>query len=335
MNQEVSFGRREFLFGAGAMAAGAAAAVTMGTATEAQAAEVVSATAEPRELFVAIDDYVPPAPVELEGEDPCAEPREEYIFQQPASTLAGKIALVTGASSGIGREIARVYAREGATVVATARREDRLAALAEESADYEGSIVYFVADLTDRDQVRQLFEYTYENFGKLDILVNNAGTIGGFQSAETIMEGAWDYVMELNLTAPVLSMKYALQSMLEEGSGCIINIASVAGMRATVGGIEYSTSKRGLIAATQNTAYVFAQRGIRCNVICPGGFHTEVQDHMQYIDEETMERIGTASGSICRQGEPEEIAYMALWLASPAAVGINGAVFNNDGGWMC
>lgn len=336
MKQLSMLGRREFLFGAAAVGAAAALSGCSSGGAGSQGSDQTppSGEAEPKEVFVSVDEFEPPKPVVVE-EDPNAHPRPEYIFDQPSGKLEGKIAVVTGASSGIGREIARTYAREGAKVVAVARREDRLMALAEESKEYAGEIAAFKADLTDRDQVRQMVQFALDTYGYIDILVNNAGYTGGTQRATELMLGGWDYLMELNVTAPVIAMKYALQGMLEKGSGCIINVASVAGIRGSIGGIEYTTSKHALIGASKNTAFMYAQQGIRCNVIAPGGFRTECGKAMQYIDEGGSERISTVSGSIQRQGEPEEIASMALFLASPGAIGINGAVITNDGGWMC
>lgn len=294
--------------------------------------------ATPVSPFKAVDDFVPPEPAVVE-DDTRATPIEENLalFPVPSGMLDGQVAIVTGASSGFGREIARAYAREGAKVVAVARRTERLVALAEESAAYPGEIAAFTCDVTDRGQLKQMIDFTIETYGRIDILVNNAGGIGCLGRVEYISEGQWDYFVELNLTAPVMAMKYAIPYMVENGYGRIINMSSVAGIKGGVGGIEYTATKHGLIGASKNVAFMYADKGITANTICPGGFDTEVNSSIVNADPEGMagETLGAIGyGAVRRQGKTEEIAAMAVWLASPAAIGLNSdSVLANGGGW--
>lgn len=340
---QITVGRRELI--AGAAAAGIAAAVSTAVAKPAHAEETAGASetsgelpimgyATPGRPFVPQGDYVPMEPNQPE-EDPWATPNEENIaanFKEPSGLLAGKVAVVTGASSGIGREIARAFAREGAKVVGVARREERLSALSAESANYDGEIAGFVADLTDRDQVQQAVAFAQELYGPVDILVNNAGQIGGYKRAGTIDEDEWDYIMELNLNAPLFATKAVIDGMVDNGGGAIVNIASVGGI-AGYFGIEYHTSKAALIAMTRQIAFTYSGMNIRCNAILPGGVTTEIGSTMRNVDQECLDKCNEQGAKYITQAQPEEIAALALFLASDAAKNINGDEIKSDGGW--
>ena len=337
--EQVKIGRRELVMGA---ALAGAAAVTMPQVKIAKAegaddAKVIMGYATPVDPFEDTDEYTTPKPLMCDpSEDKRAIPNEECIakyFPAPSGLLDGKVAIVTGASSGFGREIARAYAREGANVVAVARREERLQALAEESAAYPGTIAGFVADLSDRGQTHQIVEFAHETFGPVDIIVNNAGSVGGYQSLGTLMEPAWDYLMELNVNAAMFATQDCIPDMLEKNEGAIINIASVGGV-AGYFGVDYHTTKAALIAMTHQTAFRYSgETGIRCNAILPGGFDTEIGNSIQYLDEATKTKCGDQGAKYITYGDPEEIAALALFLASDAAKNINGAEIKSDGGW--
>ena len=337
---QITVGRRELI--AGAAAAGIAAAVSVAAVKPARAEEAAETSAElpimgyatPGRPFTPYGDYVPMEPNQPE-EDPWATPNEENIaanFAEPSGLLAGKVAVVTGASSGIGREIARAFAREGAKVVGVARREERLSALSSESANYDGEIAGFVADLTDRDQVQQAIDFAHDTYGPVDILVNNAGQIGGYKRVGTIDEDEWDYIMELNLNAPLFATKAVIDEMVDNGGGAIINIASVGGI-AGYFGIEYHTSKAALIAMTHQIAFTYSGMNIRCNAILPGGVKTEIGTSMRNVDQECLQKCNEQGAKYITQAQPEEIAALALFLASDAAKNINGDEIKSDGGW--
>jgi len=331
-------GRRELLVGAAAVAATAAVAGTATTAMADAAGLPIVGYAVVENPIVWAEGFEPPAPNQPEV-DSRAMPNEELIakyFPAPSGALEGKIALVTGASSGFGREIARAFAREGAKVVAVARREARLEALSLESANYPGEIAGFVADLSDRSQVRQAVEFAKELYGRIDILVNNAGYIGGYETAGSIVEGLWDYCHALNYEAPLFAMRAVINEMVEQGDGVIINMSSVGGTRGYFG-VEYHCTKAALNALTKETAFMFSTTGVRCNAILPGGFDTEINIDMRpgILDEAALAKTGENGAAYVTYGNQEEIAALALWLTTPAAKNINGALVASDGGWTC
>jgi NAD(P)-dependent dehydrogenase (short-subunit alcohol dehydrogenase family) len=290
-----------------------------------------SGAATPGPLPESNDGYNPPPPAQVE--DLKADAASSLVIEPANGRLGGKIAIVTGASSGIGREIARLFAREGAFVVAAARRENRLEALAVESQTYPGEIAAFKADLSDRTQVKQMIQFALDTYGRIDILVNNAGTMGNFERASQLTEGNWDYTFAVNTTAPMLAMKWALQGMLEQGSGTIINIASVGGLQGTRAGVEYAATKHAVVGITRNTAFMYAKEGIRCNAICPGGVNTEIFNSVVTLDQTGFE-IATSGGNLSPgTADPMQIATCALFLATDAAGFVNGAALVPDAGW--
>ena len=290
-----------------------------------------SGAATPVSLPESTNDYSPPLP--FEGEDGKPDAASSLVIEAANGRLAGKVALVTGASSGIGREIARLFAREGAKVVAVARRENRLKALSEEAGGYPGEIAAFKADLSDRAQVKQMVQFALDSYGRIDILVNNAGTMGGFERAARLTEGNWDYCLAVNTTAPMLAIKWALQGMLEQGSGCIINIASVGGLQGTRAGVEYAASKHAVVGLTRNTAFMYAKEGIRCNAICPVGVNTEIFNSAVNVDQTGFETAISGGNLSPGTADPMQIATCALFLATDAAGFVNGATLVPDAGW--
>lgn len=247
--------------------------------------------------------------------------------------MKDKAALVTGASSGIGKAIAELYAAEGAHVVALARRKERLDALAEAAEQSEGTITPLQADVLKQEDIDKAISLTVETFGSLDVVVNNAGVMDGMCPAADLTDELWDKVIETNLTSLMRVSRGALKAMLPQGSGVFVNIASVAGLYGGRGGAAYVTSKHGVVGFTKNLAYMYAKEGIRCNAICPGGVNTEISATTKAPHEFGYERMSTGLGLISRMGEPEEIAHAALFLASNDASFVNGATLLVDGGY--
>ncbi|MCP1108853.1 glucose 1-dehydrogenase [Ohessyouella blattaphilus] len=245
--------------------------------------------------------------------------------------LDGKIAVVTGASSGMGREIAKAYATEGAKVVAVARRKEKL----EELAGEFPNIVAFSGDMAKPEDVTAMLDYAVTEFGKLDILVNNAGILDNFMPVGDLTDELWERVLRVNLTAPMEAMRKAVNIFLESGGGVIINIASVGGLRGAAGGATYVTSKHALVGLTKNTAIMYAEKGIRANVICPGGVETEIGNFDQTkISPLGIEKVMKANAVNPRTGKPEEVAKVAVFLATDDASFVNGVAMPVDGGWM-
>jgi NAD(P)-dependent dehydrogenase (short-subunit alcohol dehydrogenase family) len=231
--------------------------------------------------------------------------------------LAGKVAIVTGAASGIGKATVELFRREGATVVGTD---------VSEGADIR-------ADAGDEDEVRRFVEQAAGEHGGLDIFFANAGISGGFASIAEQTESDWAEILRVNLIGPFLAVKYAAPVMDRGGGGSIICTASVAGLRAGAGGAAYSASKAGVINLVQSAAQQLAGSGIRVNAICPGlietGMTRPIYDMARAAGQE--QRLGELN-PLRRGGEPEEIAQAALFLASDESSYVNGTALVVDGG---
>lgn len=249
------------------------------------------------------------------------------------SRFSGKVAVVTGASSGMGREIAEALCREGATVVAVARRENRLQELAEKCKGMEGKILPFVADLMKDQENWDMIDYAVEKGGKLDILINNAGMMDEMKPVGEVDEDLYNRVMTLNAKSPMLAMQRAVQQMeKQENGGNIVNVASIGATNGCKAGAVYTMSKHALLGLTQNTAFMYVGKNIRCNAVCPGGVKTEVGVNMTAPSQLGIERVMAGVDTSIRQAEVEEISPLVLLLASDQASFINGAVIAIDGG---
>lgn len=250
--------------------------------------------------------------------------------------FTGKTAIVTGASSGMGHAIALDFAKEGATVIAVARRKERLEALAKEAKGMEGKIIPFAGDITSKELAESMIDFAVKQGGKIDILVNNAGVMDEFKPIDELTDELWDKVMDTNLNGPVMSMRKAVRVMLkQETGGNIINIASIGGVCGARAGVAYTASKHAIVGITKNIAFMYAKRGIRCNVICPGGIETEVMNSQTDISESGMARVMEGLDISIAPGKARDISAAALFLASEDAKFINGATVVVDGGVSC
>lgn len=243
--------------------------------------------------------------------------------------LKDKICIVTGASAGMGRAIARLFANEGATVIAVARRKSRLDELAAENSN----IHPLAADMMEKDQVIAMVKDTIKTYGRLDILVNNAGIMDDFTMLADVSDELWDKVMRVNVTAPMVAMREALPTMVEQGGGVILNISSIGGLQGCRAGTAYTASKHALNGMTKNVAFQYAPKKIRCNAICPGGVDTDILSDFSHVHKEGMDRSMAGTGANYRSGSPEEIANAALFLASDDSSLINGALLVADAGF--
>ena len=250
----------------------------------------------------------------------------------------GKSVVVTGASSGMGRQIAYDFAKEGATVVAVARRQERLAELAAqvEADGLPGKILPFVGDVSSRETNDAMIDFALEQTGKLDVLVNNAGIMDGFEPIGDISDERWEKVFAVNVNGPMYAMRKAVQVMLgQESRGNIVNVASIGGTNGARAGAAYTASKHALVGMTENTGYMYAHEGIRCNAICPGGVKTEIAGSMMAdagINQFGMGRSMAGLDGEIRQAEPEELAAAVLFAASDEASFMTGACVKVDGG---
>ncbi|WP_313755736.1 SDR family NAD(P)-dependent oxidoreductase [Tissierella sp.] len=246
--------------------------------------------------------------------------------------LDEKIVLVTGASSGIGKEIALLFAKEGARVVAVARRINKLEELVNSTIGYNGIIIPFEGDVSKQEDIDKLVDYIIKNFGRIDVLVNNAGNLDNFTPVHDLSDELWENILDINLTAPMKLARKIIPFMIQAESGNIVNVASIGGLNGARGGAAYTASKFGLVGLSKNIGFMYANKGIRCNVICPGGVDTEITSN-QKPNTFGVERIMSGTGNNIRSGSPEEIANIALFLASDESSLINGATIVADAGW--
>lgn len=248
--------------------------------------------------------------------------------------LINKVAIVTGAASGMGKSIAELYAKEGARVVVADMNEDTISAVVDGINQAGGTAIGVVANVMKEEDIQTMVEKAVEQFGSVDILVNNAGIMDGFRLIETIEDDLWDRVLAINLTGPMRAIRKALPYMLEKGEGIIVNIASTAGITGGKGGVAYTSSKHGLVGLTKNVGYMYAKSGIRCNAIAPGGVRTNIVHSLGNIDMAGMQPFREGAGTQRQEPvDPIQIANVALFLASEDSRFVNGAVIAADGGW--
>jgi NAD(P)-dependent dehydrogenase (short-subunit alcohol dehydrogenase family) len=246
------------------------------------------------------------------------------------SRLAGKVALVTGGNAGIGEAIAKVFAREGAAVVITGRRQDELDRVVGEIEQQKGKSAAVAGSVTDDRHVRTAVSQAILKFGALDILVNNAG-VGEFgRRIHELDDETWTRVLDVNLTGVFRMTRAAVSEMLKRGHGSIVNISSIASLVGIPFLPAYAASKGALDALTRAIAIDYAKDGIRCNVVNPGLIATPMAAPLM-ANPEQLDPI-LAHYPIRRPGKPEEVANMVLYLASDEAAWVTGGTFTIDGG---
>jgi len=245
-------------------------------------------------------------------------------------TLSGKVAVVTGASRGIGRAIAELFAREGATVVICGRKAETLALAAAEMKDCAGRVYPLVCHVGRAADIRQLVDTTQGEFGKIDVLVNNAATNIAQEPVLQADEGKFDKMIEINLKSAFRLIQAVAPGMCQRGGGSIINIASIAGLRPQFHGMLYSMTKAALIMMTQSYALELGPMGVRVNAIAPGLVQTVLSEYF-WKDEGKM-RQAIDGQPIKHLGQPREIAEVALLLASDRGSYLTGQTLVVDGG---
>jgi NAD(P)-dependent dehydrogenase (short-subunit alcohol dehydrogenase family) len=246
--------------------------------------------------------------------------------------LKDKVAVITGAGSGMGLAIAKLFVAEGAKVVAADWHKDAVEAAAKEIG---GAIVPFTANVANEAEATGMVDKAVAEFGRIDILVNNAGVMDLFQSVADVSNDTWRRVLSVNLDGPMFAMRRAVPLMLAQGGGAIVNISSVAGLGGGSAGAAYTASKHALIGLGQSTAYQYAKLGLRCNTVASGGVSTNIMQSVDAskLDQAALGRIGAYHAANPGMLEPIDIANLALFLASDEARFINGAVIPADMGW--
>lgn len=249
--------------------------------------------------------------------------------------LEGKVAIITGAASGMGLAMATRFAAEGASIVAADWNAQRLDEAVKTIAGSGGTIIGAQGNIADQATAEGLIDQAVSSYGRLDVLVNNAGVMDYMQGVGALSDDIWRRVLGINLDGPMFTSRKAVQHMLTHGGGSIINIASTAAIHGGAAGAAYTASKHALVGLTRNTAWMYAKRGIRCNAICPGATMTNIGESMtpDRIDAigsgRTMEFAALAPAYL----QPSDIAALALFLASDESRNVNGAIIPADGGW--
>src|SRR5437870_10843666 len=250
-----------------------------------------------------------------------------------AGLVEGKVAVVTGGASGIGRATALTFAREGAKLVIADMNADGGQQTVHMIRENGGEAIFVRTDVSQAVEVQALITKAVETYGRLDCAHNNAGISGGGRALTAeYAEEMWHQVIAVNLTGVWLCMKYEIPQMLSQGSGAIVNTASVAGLIGGRGLAAYVASKHGVIGLTKTAALEYAQQGIRVNCVCPGVIHTPMT--ARGLDDPERRAQIIASEPIGRVGTPEEVAEAVAWLCSDAAPLVTGHAMTVDGGYV-
>ena len=250
----------------------------------------------------------------------------------PSYDFTGQVALITGASSGMGLATARAFADAGAAVVLADINQAALQGVTEEMAGTGHRVLGVPCDVADEGQVAALVATTVETFGRLDMAFNNAGIQIPVCDAADEPAEAFDRVTAINLRGVWACMKHELAQMRTQGSGAIVNCSSLGGLVGSPGRAAYHATKHGVLGLTSSAALEYAPRGVRINAVCPGTIATPMLTDMLATGELVLEQA-LANQPINRLGEPEEIAAAVLWLCSPGASFVIGVALPVDGGY--
>src|SRR5690606_32290223 len=245
----------------------------------------------------------------------------------------GKVAVVTGAASGMGKAIAELFAKEGAKVVVADLNEEGANKVVEGIVAQGGVAKALKVNVAMLEDVENMIDTAVKEYGTLDILVNNAGIMDGFEPVRDITDEKWDLIFDVNTKGVMRAMRKAIPIFLEKGKGNIINVASTGGFSGAHAGAAYGASKHAVIGLTKNTAFMYAPKGIRCNAIAPGAVMTSISSSMGNVNVYRLSLANITDIVIPAQGQPEDIANVALFLASDESQLVNGAVLVAAGGW--
>lgn len=247
--------------------------------------------------------------------------------------LQDKVAIVTGAASGMGKAIAELYAEEGAKVLAADLNMEGAKETVQSITDNGGTAKAVEVNIANLEDIENMVDTAVSEFGTLDILVNNAGIMDSMEAAGDIDDKKWDLIFDVNTKGVMRAIRKAIPIFLEKGKGNIINTASTGGLNGAHAGATYVASKHAVIGLTKNTGFMYAKEGIRCNAIAPGGVETNIGAAMSNINPFGISRTQLTQAVMPRVGQPEEVAQVALFLASDESSFVNGTVITADGGW--
>lgn len=247
--------------------------------------------------------------------------------------LEGKVGLVTGGTSGIGRDTAVRFAQAGAKVVVAGRREKEGEKTVEMVRAAGGDSLFVQADLSKASEAEGLIQRVVEKFGRLDVAFNNAGIEGVWVPIIKQSEEEWDQTIATNLKGVWLSLKYEIKQMMKQGSGgAIVNMASISGLVGSAKAAAYSASKHGVIGLTQSAALEVARSGIRVNAVCPGAIETSMSERL--FGAPKVHNYVLSCHPIGRFGKPEEVAEAVVWMCSDRASFMTGQTLVLDGGFL-
>jgi NAD(P)-dependent dehydrogenase (short-subunit alcohol dehydrogenase family) len=249
--------------------------------------------------------------------------------------LEGKVVVITGAGSGMGRAMANLFAAEGAKVVGADWHQESLDEVVAEVKAAGGEMTGVQGNVAVREDCERTIDTAVSTYGGLDVLCNNAGVMDLFQGAADVEDDLWKRVMSINVEGPFYLVRKALPIMLAKGGGSIVNTASAAGIGGGAAGTAYTVSKHALVGLTRSVAFTYATQGIRCNAMACGAVETNI---MQSVDQTKLDPAGAARYGVYQAVipaflKPLEIAQLALFLASDEAKHVNGAIIPIDGGW--
>ncbi|MCC7441547.1 MAG: SDR family oxidoreductase [Bdellovibrionales bacterium] len=247
--------------------------------------------------------------------------------------MNGKVAIVTGAASGIGRATALAFAQCGASVAVADVLETGGVETARMIESAGGKAIFVRCDVSKEADVKELMKRTIQAFERLDYAFNNAGTEGMQGMTPDCSEENWDRVIDINLKGTWLCMKHEIPLMLKQGGGAIVNCSSIAGVIGFPGIPAYTASKHGVLGLTKTTALEYAKKNIRVNAVCPGVIQTPMIDRFTHGEAQALQQLA-AGEPVGRVGSPDEIASAVLWLCSDSATFVTGHPMVVDGGWV-
>ncbi len=245
--------------------------------------------------------------------------------------LKDKTAVITGGAAGIGLAIVKLFVKHGANVIIADINPDTAQ---KNTAEIEGTIDIQKADVSVRSEIEDVLDTAATKYGSLDILVNNAGILDRMLPVGEIEDSVWDKVMNVNLNGTMYACRRAVQIMEKQGSGNIINMASICGLQGARGGVAYTAAKHAIVGLSKNIGFIYADKGIRCNAICPGSIRTEIANTVLHNASPLgMKKTLLGLSANPSHGTAEEIANIVLFLASDDSKYINGTTITADSGW--
>lgn len=247
--------------------------------------------------------------------------------------LKDKVAIITGSGSGIGKEIAITYAKQGAKVVIADFNEEALLATVSELQQSGHQAFGVKVNVANEDDIQRMVDETISHFGQLNILVNNAGIGDQMQAAGNVEDDTWNRVLDINLTGVMRACRKVIPYFVENNGGTIVNMASISGLTGGRGGLAYTAVKHAVVGMTKNIASHYGPQGIRCNAIAPAHISTNFAASMTNVDKFGLEVATRGVSLMPKVGTVEDVSNIALFLASDESSLVNGVALAADGGW--